>query len=253
MAIGNGLSLISNDELKKIVERHQHFLNSDCKNWQDMQAIFLHTSFENMNLSGLNLRGAIFISVSFNKAKMKNINLHGATFQYATFYRTDCEGADLGYADFLYSSLCKTNLTNADLTGVNLCCSSLDDAILTNTKMPNVPLVCPDSGAFIGWKKCIADNAEYDVVNAVIVKLLIPEDAKRLSGIGRKCRCDKATVLEIKNMDGKDINKAYSIHDTSFVYKVGETVSVSDFNDNRWVECTEGIHFFINKQEAIDY
>lgn len=249
MAIGNGLSSISNDELKEIVERHQHFVNSDCKNWQDMRAIFLHTSFENMDLSGLNLRGAMFSSVSFNKAKMKNINLHGANFQYSTFYHADCEGADLGYADFLYSNLRETNLTNADLTGVNFfCCSPLDDAILTNTKMPNVPLACPDSGAFVGWKKCFDDDA-----HDVIVKLLIPEDAKRLSSISRKCRCDKAIVLEIKDMNGKVINRAYSRYEHSFVYKVGETVSVSDFNDNRWAECSEGIHFFINKQEAIDY
>lgn len=249
MAIGNGLISISNDELKQIVERHQHFLNSDCKNWQDMQAIFLHTSFEDMDLSGLNLSGAIFNSTSFNRAKMKNINLHGAVFLYSTFYRTDCEGADLGYADFLYSSLRKANLTNADLTGVNFCgCSSLDDEILTNTKMPDIPFACPDSGAFIGWKRCLDDDA-----HDVIVKLLIPEDAKRLSSISRKCRCDKAIVLEIKDMNGKDINKAYSIHDASFVYKVGETVSVSDFDNNRWVQCAEGIHFFINKQEAIGY
>ena len=114
--------------------------------------------------------------------------------------------------------------------------------------MPNIPFACPDSGAFIGWKKCL-DYGTHEVV----VKLLIPEDAKRLSSINRKCRCDKAIVLEIKDMNGKDINKAYSIHDPSFVYKVGETVFVSDFNNNRWVECAGGIHFFINKQEAIDY
>ena len=248
MGIREGLLPISNGELKKIVERHQHFLNSDCENWQDMQAIFLHRTFRGINLSGLDLRGAIFYSVSFNNIKMKNINLHGATFQYSTFYCADCEDADLGYADFLYSSLCETNLTNADLTGANFCCSSLDDAILANTKMPNIPFVCPDSGAFVGWKKCLDDD-----IHDVIVKLLIPEDAKRLSSIGRKCRCDKAIVLEIKDMNGKDINKAYSVHDPSFVYKVGETVSVSDFNNNRWVECAEGIHFFINKQEAIGY
>ena len=238
MAIGNGLSSISNDKLKRIVERHQHFLNSDCKNWQDMQAFFLHTSFEDMDLSGLNLSGAIFSHTSFNRAKMKNINLHGATFQYSTFYHADCEDADLGYADFLYSSLAEANLTNADLTGANFCCSILNDAILINTKMPNIPFACPDSGAFIGWKKCL-DYGTHEVV----VKLLIPEDAKRLSSINRKCRCDKAIVLEIKDMNGKDINKAYSIHDPSFVYKVGETVFVSDFNNNRWVECAGGDTF----------
>jgi hypothetical protein len=38
-----------------------------------------------------------------------------------------------------------------------------------------------------------------------------------------------------------------------FAYKVGDMVSVDDFDTNRWNECAPGIHFFITRQEAVDY
>ena len=89
----------------------------------------------------------------------------------------------------------------------------------------------------------------------LIVKLEIPEDARRLSGTGRKCRCDKAKVLEIQMADGSPSGciAAPSKRDNSFVYKVGETVTVDDFDEDRWNECSTGIHFFVNRQEAVEY
>lgn len=87
------------------------------------------------------------------------------------------------------------------------------------------------------------------------VKLLIPEDAKRSSAAGRMCRCDKAIVLEIQNPDGTkaDVDVVTSDRDEEFLYRVGETVSVPDFCDNRFLECAAGIHFFVNRQEAVEY
>ena len=98
---------------------------------------------------------------------------------------------------------------------------------------------------FIGFKKA----------GGYIVVLEIPEDARRLSATGRKCRCDKARVLEIQNPDGTkaDIDAVHSNYDEGFIYKVGETVSVNNFDEDRWNECSTGIHFFINRQEAVEY
>lgn len=111
--------------------------------------------------------------------------------------------------------------------------------------VPFIPMACPDSGLFIGWKRC----------NGYIVKLLIPEDALRSSAATRKCRCSKAKVLEIQTLDGKPTTTTYAIsnYDSSFIYTVGETVSVNNFDTDRWHECAPGIHFFINRQEAVDY
>lgn len=112
-------------------------------------------------------------------------------------------------------------------------------------EVPYIPMVCPEEGDFIGWKKA-GDK---------IVKLRIPEDALRSSATTRKCRCNKAEVIEIYNIDGTiaDERIISSSYDSSFTYEVGKTVEVQDFDTNRWEECTRGIHFFINRQEAINY
>ena len=105
---------------------------------------------------------------------------------------------------------------------------------------------------FIGFKKAINPSDR----SKCIVVLEIPEDARRLSGSGRKCRCDKAKVLEIQNLDASvpyDYNYAVSEYDNDFEYKVGEIVTPDQFCEDRWQECASGIHFFINRQEAVNY
>lgn len=89
----------------------------------------------------------------------------------------------------------------------------------------------------------------------MIVKLKIPASAKRSSATTRKCRCDKAIVLSIENADGtqSEEKSVSSLYDKAFVYTVGQEVSVPDFDDNRWNECSTGIHFFITHQEAAQY
>ena len=111
------------------------------------------------------------------------------------------------------------------------------------------PLACPAIGSFIGWK-CAVDVSNH----FVLIKLEIPEDAKRTSGFGsKKCRCDKAKVLEIRNSTGELKEAAHSIYDSTFVYKVGEEVSVKDFCNDRMKICAPGIHFFMEKEDALDY
>ena len=127
----------------------------------------------------------------------------------------------------------------ANLSGADLSCANLSGA----KNIPFVPYACPDFGSFIGYKKA----------RGLIVELEILSDAKRVSATGRKCRCDK--VLSIQNIDGTpSVNSSVaSDRDSKFIYKVGEIVTVDDFDENRWNECSTGIHFFINRQEAVNY
>lgn len=88
----------------------------------------------------------------------------------------------------------------------------------------------------------------------VIVELEIPAEAKRSSATNRKCRCDKAKVLSIRDLSGTvKLDLAVSGYDEEFIYEVGKTVFVDDFDDNRWNECSTGIHFFITRSEAVNY
>ena len=86
------------------------------------------------------------------------------------------------------------------------------------------------------------------------MELKILEDAKRLSGTLRCCRCDKAKVLRILNMDRTEsnISSVKSMYDSSIIYQVGEIIHSDAFDEDRWFEYGEGIHFFVNFQEAVN-
>ena len=132
----------------------------------------------------------------------------------------------------------------ADLCGANLRDADLCDVIY-NEFTAFFASCCPQEGSFIGQKKA-SDK---------IVKLEICYDAKRSSATSRKCRCSKAKVLSITNLDGtdSDLTEVKSDYDGEFVYKVGEISEVSNFDKNRWCECSTGIHFFITRDEAVRY
>ena len=155
--------------------------------------------------------------------------------------KANLSGADLRGADLRGANLSGANLSGADLRGADLSGADLSYA----KNVPYIPYACPDFGIFIGYKKA----------SGYIVELEIPEDAKRLSATNRKCRCDKAKVLRILNYDRTvaDVTEVKSSYDSRFIYRVGEVVSVDNFDENRWNECSTGIHFFINFQEAVNY
>ena len=139
------------------------------------------------------------------------------------------------------ADLCGADLRNADLRNADLRYANLRNAV----NVSFIPYACPDFGMFIGYKKA----------SGYIVELEIPEDAKRLSATTRKCRCNKAKVLRILNYDRTvaDVTEVRSNYNSTFVYKVGDIVSVDNFDEDRFNECSTGIHFFINFQEAVDY
>lgn len=118
------------------------------------------------------------------------------------------------------------------------------------------PMACPAEGSFIAWKKVRSVATSDKGPFPYLVKLLIPEDAQRTSSFSHKCRASKAIVLDIinpKTMEPERVDVC-SIHDPSFEYRVGETVEPAEpFEPDRFVECGPGIHFFLNKYEALHY
>ena len=190
------------------------------------------------NLRRANLRGADLCG-----ANLCGADLYGADLCGADLYGADLRGADLCGANLRRANLCGADLYGANLRGANLCGADLCGANLRGAK--GAYMACPTDGSFIGWKKA----------SGYVVKLQIPEDARRSSAGGEKCRCDKAYVAEIQNADGTkaDIEAIHSNHDNNFVYTVGATVEVPNFDDCRWNECAPGIHFFIDRRAAVEY
>lgn len=110
--------------------------------------------------------------------------------------------------------------------------------------------LCPSEGSFIAWKKIM----RLDMSDCYIAKLLIPEDAKRSSATTLKCRADKVEVLDIQTIGGMSVDmEGLSIYDNHTAYKKGEVVYADAWDDNRWNECSNGIHFFIDRENAVHF
>ena len=216
------------DELKNILDKHEKWLNGEVGGKRaDLRYADLYgADLRGADLHGANLRGANLLGADLRGANLLNAILCGADLSGANMCSADLHGADLRGANLLKVSLC----------GANLCGAK---------NLPFIPLSCPDSGSFTAWKKA----------NGYIVKLLIPEDARRSSATGRRCRCDKAIVVAIETINGElsELKEIASDCDETFIYTVGETVIEPNFCEDRFVECAEGIHFFVNRQEAVDY
>ena len=186
------------------------------------------------------LLGAYLRYADLRGADLRGADLRGADLRGADLCDADLRGADLRYAD----------LHGADLRGADLHGADLHRAYDVKLSIAKISIL-PDEGDIIGWKKALAlDGAP------IIVKLLIPSDAKRSNSTGRKCRANKARILDLQDRQGNSLppdTTAYSSFDPDFTYKKGETVHVEDFDTNRWNECAPGIHFFITRIEAVKY
>ena len=205
---------------------------------------------ERADLHGADLRNANLCSADLRNANLCSADLRNANLCSANLCDADLRGADLCDADLCGANLRSADLCDADLYGANLRSANLRGAKNTDKTAWDAytafyPLQCPETGSFIGYKKA-ADK---------IVMLEICADAKRSSATSRKCRCSKAKVLAITNLDGSEsgLSKIESNYDKDFIYCVGETVEVPDFDENRWNECAAGIHFFITREEAVKY
>ena len=216
--------------------------------------IFKHTA-ENNSIT-LTVEMAVSCGVSLANANLSWASLAGADLAGANLEGAKLEDADISWADLADANLKEANIKDANLKGAFLEGANLAGAVLNAAHLnaahlngakniPFIPLSCPSEGAFVAWKK---------VEGKYLVKLQVPEDARRSSATSRKCRCDKAMVLEITSLDGNEhydevTNNRYN----ETIYKVGEFVYPDSFDENRWNECSNGIHFFVNKEDAIKY
>ena len=213
------------NDLKTILEKHKMWLNDE-------------DGGEMADLSWANLSGANLSGADLRWADLRGANLSGADLSWANLSGTDLSGDDLRGADLRGANLSGADLRWDDLSGTDLRWVQH----IESARNLFYPLTCPEKGEYTAFKK--ADEK--------IVELRIPADAKRLSATGRKCRANKAVVISITTLEGDPAgNEVRSDHDKDFVYRVGETVEVQNFDENRWNECAPGIHHYITREEAV--
>ena len=256
--------------MRKIDETELNEIISNHKLWLMDESNGIRADLSGADLEYANLDGADLGDANLSGADLGGANLSGANLWYADLRGADLRYADLGYADLGYADLGGANLSNADLGGADLRGADLRGANLGYANLygadfsgadlyganlwstdlscvKNIffPMACPEKGSFIAFKKA----------GCYIIELFIPSNAKRCSATSRKCRCSKAKVISITTLSGNktNITEVHSDYDPNFIYKLGEYVEVKNFDDNRWNECSTGIHFFIARQEAVNY
>ena len=218
--------------------RYANLSDADLRNADLRCADLWNANLRNTNLRNANLRNTNLRNANLEGADLWNADLINANLSDADLINANLSDADLRKADLRCADLRGVNLGGADLRGVNL------RGIKTNIYTIGYSLACPEKGSFIAYKKA----------NGCIIKLLILEDSKRSSATTMKCRCDKAKVLDIENIKtGLKVMEVRSNYDSKFIYRVGEIVSVDNFDDDRWNECSTGIHFFMNRENAMNY
>ena len=268
---------ISQEELDNLLDNHELWLKNPLN---DKNRLFL----ENYNLSFLEIKNRDLSDALFHKCDMRsmkiqncdlsftvfsNNNMNNITFSICNFNTTKFYSTNLSEGLFINCTLTNVKLTDTNLSGVEIKDCKLDN-IIANSFTSFYNLQCPEEGSFIGFKKAYINtmpnkpifipsrgNNKTDFpVLPVIVKLQITEDSLRSSSTSRKCRCSKAKVLSISYLDGTECSQdtiAFSGYNNDFVYKVGEILEIKDFNKDRWKECASGIHFFITREEAVNY
>lgn len=236
-------------------------LNHSNLRYADLSHAYMpYADLESSNLTRADLNNGVFSGSKFKNSAMcysdfndaslircdfTYTNLIHATFCDADLYKSDLSNSKLAHVKFDWANLKDVNFKGCVTKGMSVESSNIEAA--KNT--PYIPMACPEEGSFIGYKKANFGDL------CCIVTLRIPEEAKRSSGFGHKCRCNMAKVINIELIGVKceKISTAQSIYDPYFIYEVGKIVKVDNFDENRFNECAPGIHFFINKQEAINY
>lgn len=240
---------------------------------------FIKCSFISLILSQASFKNCIFKDCDFCNVTFINCFCENTDFINCLFADSCARQSRFTSDTFVHCSLFEFMMhkINAKFTRFVDCGLPGDiprDAFLA---WPKWESNCPDTGSFIGWKKIkfYAEN-KYDgrmYSGDALVKLEIPEDAQRSNAFGRKCRCSKAKVLEIMlvrnipcycfyeltdeltdpNTLPDFIFTYYSLFNKNFQYKIGDIILPDTFDSNPLNECSHGIHFFMTKEEAMDY
>ena len=173
--------------------------------------------------------------VELNFYNLRDADLSYADLSGANLYSANLSGANLCGADLSYADLRGANLYSANLSGANLCGADLDkNELIRKGKIIDKEIIV--------YKKCQGKIVELELQKGSIV----------FSINNYKCRTNKAKVISIDGNKSKGTS-IESNHDSTFVYKVGKIVEVKDFDLMYNVECSTGIHFFFNREDAEKY
>ena len=233
---------MTQEELDKIVDQHQHWICEDCEGWEEMRA-----DLRGAVLSGADLEFVVLRGANLSKADLSEANLRGAVLS----------GANLSGADLEFAVLRGANLSKADLSEANLSEANLEFAVLSEANLEFAVLrganlafaVLSEEEKFRLGKILNEPLTGYKKTKeGVVITAEIPAGAIVFCINGSKCRTNRAKITD---MDGHEV--LHSGYDNSIEYRLGQEIDIKDFNLMYNVECASGFHFFRTRKEAEEY
>ena len=210
-----------------------------------------HTIFDGLNLSGRDMTGLDLSRATFQDCDLNGTDFSGSKMDNVAFYRNDLRGMKLRGCLARGCSFRGQDMEGIDLSGANIYSSVLEDAVnqdkvLYDDATKWYKMSCPEEGPFVAWKCC---------TDLRVVMLLVPADAKRCMATMETGRVSKAKVLTIKSIDETEsFSWAQSTVDPDFYYEAGKWIEPANgFQEDRWKDSSPGIHFFLERQQCIDY
>ena len=228
---------MTQEELDKIVEQHQHWIHEDTDGWEDMRANLRGAYLSGADLSGADLRGTDLSGAYLSWADLSGANLSGANLSGAYLSEANLREANLRGADLRWADLRGTDLRGADLIGAYLSWADLSGANLSENEKFRLGKVL--EAPLTGYKK---------TNEGVVITAEIPAGAIVFCINGNKCRTNRAKITD---MEGHDV--LHSSYDDSFEYRLGQEIEIKDFNLMYNIECASGFHFFRTRAEAENY
>lgn len=245
------LRKITQKKLNVILNKHERWLKTN--GYKGEQAIFINLDLSYLDFFRRNLREVKFYDCIISDSRFSESNMVESYFCDCKIKKCNFTNTTLKSADFIRCCISNINLHKANLLDVVFDNTTLDNVYYDETTA-FFALQCPEKGSFVGYKK-VWDNIEDWYY---IIEMFIPKSAKRSSATSRKCRASKVKVLKIEKYDKndnyiEDVDEVINYKYTETKYKIDEYTFPDSFDTNRWKECSNGIHFFVTKKEAINY
>lgn len=212
------------------------------------KCFFKDVNFLDIEIFNVSFFECYFVDCYFNRAKINDVK-----FIYTTFQQCMIDKSELSYCHFYFGAILASKISKTSLGKCKFQNTILRPEVVENVETFQTEfLFCPGYSSTVPGGKITAYKKLQD---EIIVKLTIPETARRVGRVGEKCRADKAIVESFYNCDGTEIPMTcgFSCWDESFKYEKGKVVVPSGFDENRWKECGQGIHFFLTFEEARNY
>ena len=224
-------------------------IHSDLSDASFDNAFIYDTTFDDSDLMQASFIGSVLRLCYFKNAKLRHACFNDSALYDCSLYKVDSTAANF-YASMMHScefanvDFTKSDMTNTKIRTYGFCHDVCFDDVDFDGADLDMPLIKGQFGKIlkrkmIGWKTC----ADY-----VLVKLEIPAGAVVFSISGKKCRTNKAKVIEIIGA-----KEGRSMRNCNFIYRKGRTYVIDDFNLKYNTTCSTGIHFFKTKKEAEEY